>query len=168
MKPLTPLTTCGKRRYWTLGDVVNFDTFENILDLDDARDSNFSYNLMSEYFEFAEKTITSMDQAFRANLKELTTLSERLSESSTALGLVEVHETCQQLKQHCTQANPCLDENLDTQQGLIRVVEAIRMIQVCFGEAKIRVVRFIVIEHRAIASRRCLQPQANFATNRKV
>jgi osomolarity two-component system phosphorelay intermediate protein YPD1 len=46
-----------------LGEAVDMNTFNQILEMDDPGDHEFSYSLVFGFFEQAEETFESMDAA---------------------------------------------------------------------------------------------------------
>lgn len=44
-------------------DIIDTDTFDQLLDMDDEEDHEFSYSIVVNYFEQAEATFKSMDTA---------------------------------------------------------------------------------------------------------
>lgn len=44
-------------------DLIDMNTFEQLLDMDDEDDHEFSYSIVNNYFEQAETTFNDMDEA---------------------------------------------------------------------------------------------------------
>lgn len=44
-------------------DIIDMDTFEQLLEMDEEDDHDFSYGIVDNYFEQAEATFTEMDDA---------------------------------------------------------------------------------------------------------
>jgi osomolarity two-component system phosphorelay intermediate protein YPD1 len=44
-------------------DLIDMNTFEQLLDMDDEDDHEFSYSIVLNYFEQAEQTFKDMDAA---------------------------------------------------------------------------------------------------------
>ena len=47
----------------TMEDLIDTNTFDQLLDMDDEEDHEFSYSLVVNYFEQAEETFKDMDAA---------------------------------------------------------------------------------------------------------
>ncbi|KAG0318395.1 hypothetical protein BGZ99_005709 [Dissophora globulifera] len=72
-------------------DIIDHTTFDQLLEMDDEEDHEFSKSLVWNYFEQAEKTFTEMDEAM---------LGHFLKGSSAALGLTKVKESCEKLQHY--------------------------------------------------------------------
>ncbi|CAG8796610.1 18767_t:CDS:2, partial [Dentiscutata erythropus] len=58
-------------------DLLDHETFDQLLEMDDDDDHNFSKSIVWHYFEQAESTFSEMDQAFiHFNSKEINMLNE--------------------------------------------------------------------------------------------
>ena len=44
-------------------ELIDMNTFDQLLDMDDEEDHEFSYSIVLNYFEQAEQTFTDMDDA---------------------------------------------------------------------------------------------------------
>ncbi|KAG1413672.1 hypothetical protein G6F58_007353 [Rhizopus delemar] len=74
-------------------------TFDQLLDMDDEDDHEFSYSIVLNYFEQAEATFKDMDKALKnKDLKELSQLGHFLKGSSAAIGLKKVKSTCEKIQ----------------------------------------------------------------------
>lgn len=105
--------TSGKEQ--TLSDVVDMPTFEQILEMDEPGDNEFSMSIVFGFFDQAEETFATMDkQLLEGNLKELSDLGHFLKGSSATLGLVKVRDGCEHIqrygKQENTDGSPLPDE----------------------------------------------------------
>jgi len=78
------------------GDVIDMETFEQILELDEDETHDFSYGMVVAYFSQASQTFTDMDNALKAEeLDKLSALGHFLKGSSAALGVTKVQATCE-------------------------------------------------------------------------
>jgi len=81
--------------------LVDMDTFEQLLDMDDDAEHSFSKGLVWDYFSQASTTFEEMDAAVKA--KDLLTLSRKghfLKGSSAALGLNKVKASCEKMQNY--------------------------------------------------------------------
>ncbi|KAL7424771.1 Phosphorelay intermediate protein [Cryptotrichosporon argae] len=89
--------------------IIDMETFNQIREMDDEDDEDgggneFSKSIVEGYFEQAETTFKSMEDAFAArDLTKLGALGHFLKGSSAALGIVKVQATCERMQHygHC-------------------------------------------------------------------
>ncbi|TCD66641.1 hypothetical protein EIP91_001109 [Steccherinum ochraceum] len=80
-------------------DVIDMETFEQILELDDGETREFSHEMVKEYFKQAEKTFDDMQEAFnKDDLDELSKRGHFLKGSSAALGISKVQASCEMIQ----------------------------------------------------------------------
>ncbi|KAI8883344.1 histidine-phosphotransfer domain, HPT domain-containing protein [Backusella circina FSU 941] len=80
-------------------DLIDMNTFDQLLDMDDEDDHEFSYSIVLNYFEQAEQTFNDMDAALeKKDLPELSRLGHFLKGSSAAIGLKKVKATCEKIQ----------------------------------------------------------------------
>ncbi|CAG8486692.1 10772_t:CDS:2 [Paraglomus occultum] len=82
-------------------ELIDHETFDQLLDMDDDENFAFSKGIVSEYFKQAEQTFKQMDDYFKEeNLDELSKLGHFLKGSSAAIGLTKVKGICEKI-QYC-------------------------------------------------------------------
>ncbi|KAG0353776.1 signal transduction histidine kinase [Gamsiella multidivaricata] len=82
-------------------DIIDHTTFDQLLEMDDEEDHEFSRSLVWNYFEQAEKTFEDMDEAMqKLDFADLSRLGHFLKGSSAALGLSKVKESCEKLQHY--------------------------------------------------------------------
>ncbi|KAF8499375.1 signal transduction histidine kinase [Gautieria morchelliformis] len=80
-------------------DIIDMDTFNQILDLDEEDNNEFSSGMAWAYFEQAAATFGDMDSAFAdSSLPTLASLGHFLKGSSAALGVQKVQRSCEQIQ----------------------------------------------------------------------
>ncbi|KAF8273426.1 signal transduction histidine kinase, partial [Lactarius quietus] len=80
---------------------IDISVFEQILELDDEDDTEFSQGMVNDYFSQAEKTFTDMDKALEEKeLETLSSLGHFLKGSSAALGLCKVQSSCEEIQHY--------------------------------------------------------------------
>ncbi|CAO3660990.1 unnamed protein product [Rhizopus stolonifer] len=83
----------------SIDDLIDMNTFDQLLDMDDEDDHEFSYSIVLNYFEQAEATFKDMDEALKKkDLQELSRLGHFLKGSSAAIGLKKVKATCEKIQ----------------------------------------------------------------------
>ncbi|KAF9998529.1 hypothetical protein BGZ79_007795 [Entomortierella chlamydospora] len=81
--------------------IIDHTTFDQLLEMDDEEDHEFSKSLVWNYFEQAEKTFGDMDEAMKKlDFPDLSRLGHFLKGSSAALGLTKVKESCEKLQHY--------------------------------------------------------------------
>ncbi|KAF9580235.1 hypothetical protein BGW38_003196 [Lunasporangiospora selenospora] len=79
--------------------IIDHQTFDQLLEMDDEEDHEFSRSLVWNYFEQAQKTFDDMDKAMKKlDFPDLSRLGHFLKGSSAALGLTKVKESCEKLQ----------------------------------------------------------------------
>ncbi|CAO3574949.1 unnamed protein product [Mortierella alpina] len=82
-------------------DIIDHTTFDQLLEMDDEEDHEFSKSLVWNYFEQAEKTFQDMEEAMtKLDFPDLSRLGHFLKGSSAALGLTKVKESCEKLQHY--------------------------------------------------------------------
>ncbi|KAI9321348.1 signal transduction histidine kinase [Dichotomocladium elegans] len=90
-------------------NLIDMNIFDQLLDMDDEEDHEFSFNIVNNYFEQAVETFKNMDEALdKRDLPELSRLGHFLKGSSAAIGLKQVQATCEKI-QHI---GNCQDEQI--------------------------------------------------------
>ncbi|KAF9303503.1 hypothetical protein BGZ74_003634 [Mortierella antarctica] len=81
--------------------IIDHTTFDQLLEMDDEEDHEFSKSLVWNYFEQAEKTFDDMNEAMKKlDFPDLSRLGHFLKGSSAALGLTKVKESCEKLQHY--------------------------------------------------------------------
>ncbi|EGD98001.1 hypothetical protein TESG_05298 [Trichophyton tonsurans CBS 112818] len=80
---------------------LDVGTFEQILEMDDDEDRDFSRSIVYGFFEQAEATFTQMESAISdEDLDELSQLGHFLKGSSATLGLTKVKDACEKIQNY--------------------------------------------------------------------
>ncbi|RMJ25616.1 Phosphotransmitter protein Ypd1 [Aspergillus sp. HF37] len=84
-----------------MGDSIDKSTFEQILEMDDDEERDFSKGIVYGYFDQAEGTFDKMGKALNdKKLAELSSLGHFLKGSSATLGLNKVKEACEKIQHY--------------------------------------------------------------------
>ncbi|KAL1950113.1 hypothetical protein VTO73DRAFT_5236 [Trametes versicolor] len=82
-------------------NVIDFETFTQILDLDEDDTHDFSLGMAEAYFAQASTTFVDMDNAFESkDLAKLSSLGHFLKGSSAALGVSAVQASCEDIQHY--------------------------------------------------------------------
>jgi len=80
-------------------DSLDQSTFEQILEMDDDREREFSRSIVYGFFDQAESTFVKMEKAISVkDLTELSQLGHFLKGSSATLGLTKVKDACEKIQ----------------------------------------------------------------------
>jgi len=81
------------------GDSIDTATFEQILEMDDDEDRDFSKSIVFDFFTQAESTFDKMDSNLaQKDLAQLSALGHFLKGSSATLGLTKVKDACEKIQ----------------------------------------------------------------------
>ncbi|KAJ5737946.1 signal transduction histidine kinase [Penicillium malachiteum] len=80
-------------------DIIDASTFEQILEMDDDDDRDFSKGIVYGFFDQAKTTFEKMESAVeKKQLDELSSLGHFLKGSSATLGLTNVKDGCEKIQ----------------------------------------------------------------------
>lgn len=82
-------------------DLIDESTFEQILEMDDDDDRDFSKGIVYGFFDQAHNTFEKMETALEGKkLEELSQLGHFLKGSSATLGLTNVKDACEKIQHY--------------------------------------------------------------------
>ncbi|KAG5998908.1 hypothetical protein E4U43_002345 [Claviceps pusilla] len=116
-------------------------TFEQILEMDDPDDCEFSHSIVFGFFTQAEETFVKMDTAIEEkDLEQLSELGHFLKGSSATLGMVKVRDGCEKIQRFGKNENVDGSEEPDSDLCLKRIVEAFETVKEDYNdvEAKLK------------------------------
>lgn len=120
------------------GENIDMPTFEQILEMDEEDDRDFSRSIVTGFFDQAKTTFINMDKALESkDLPSLSSLGHFLKGSSAALGLTKVKSSCEKI-QHFGQKKDhegVADED-DEDICLQRIEETIKILKKDYREAE--------------------------------
>ncbi|KAL2759377.1 hypothetical protein ACRALDRAFT_2038255 [Sodiomyces alcalophilus JCM 7366] len=113
-----------------LGDSVDYTTFEQILEMDDDDERDFSRSIVFGFFEQAEETFVTMQKALDdKDLEELSQLGHFLKGSSATLGLVHVRDSCEKIQRYGKGQNEDGSDVNDNELCLKRIGETLKTLR---------------------------------------
>lgn len=120
-----------------LGPAVDMNTFNQILEMDDPGDYEFSHSLVFGFFEQAEETFASMDKALEEkDLEKLSSLGHFLKGSSATLGLVRVRDGCEKIQRFGKKENVDGSPEPDEELCLSRIDEALKVVKTDYKDVQ--------------------------------
>lgn len=82
-------------------DCIDQPTFEQILEMDDDKEREFSRSIVYGFFDQAENTFVKMEHAISVrDLHELSQLGHFLKGSSATLGLTKIKDACEKIQHY--------------------------------------------------------------------
>ncbi|KAH7099421.1 histidine-phosphotransfer domain, HPT domain-containing protein [Auriculariales sp. MPI-PUGE-AT-0066] len=117
-------------------DIINMDIFDQILELEDGDNYEFSVGMTQQYLDQAESTFKDMDAAFdKKDLKQLKDLGHFLKGSSSALGISKVQHSCEIIYNYGKCRNATNTKDITEDVALNRVAPVILRVKAEFREA---------------------------------
>ncbi|KAI0092302.1 histidine-phosphotransfer domain, HPT domain-containing protein, partial [Irpex rosettiformis] len=117
--------------------VVDMDTFEQILELDEDDEREFSSEMVWQYFEQAEQAFADMDTKLEEkSLSALSSLGHYLKGSSAALGVARVQATCERIQHYGQRWDEDKKVALSEKAALDKITESIKCGRGEYKEAK--------------------------------
>ncbi|KKK15117.1 hypothetical protein ARAM_006307 [Aspergillus rambellii] len=84
-----------------MADTIDQSTFEQILEMDDEGENDFSKGIVYGFFDQAEVTFKKMETAIKEeSLVELSSLGHFLKGSSATIGLTKVKDACEKIQNY--------------------------------------------------------------------
>ncbi|KYK58421.1 putative histidine phosphotransferase HPT1p [Drechmeria coniospora] len=122
-----------------LGDAVDMSTFNQILEMDEPGDHEFSASIVFGFFEQAEETFASMATALKEkDLDQLSQLGHFLKGSSATLGFVKVRDGCEKIQRYGKNENEDGSEEPDSELCLKRITEALAVVRTDYKDVEKR------------------------------
>ncbi|KAG6018836.1 hypothetical protein E4U41_003546 [Claviceps citrina] len=112
------------------GDGIDATTFDQILEMDDPDDNEFSQSIVFGFFSQAEETFTKMDTAIEdKNLDQLSELGHFLKGSSATLGMTKVRDGCEKIQRYGKNENLDGSDQPDSDLCLQRIIDALKIVK---------------------------------------
>ncbi|PHH82959.1 hypothetical protein CDD82_4177 [Ophiocordyceps australis] len=123
-------------------DAVDMSIFNQILEMDEPDDHEFSHSIVFGFFDQAEETFESMDTSLKEkDLKKLSSLGHFLKGSSATLGLIRVQKGCEQIQQYGKNENPDGGPEPDSEVCLKRITDALEAVKTDYYDVKLKLER---------------------------
>jgi len=134
---MAPADTAKAAKQHKLSDVLDMNTFEQILEMDEEGDNEFSTSIVDGFLDQAEETFVQMDKALEAKqLEELSSLGHFLKGSSATLGLVKIRDGCENIQRYGKQENTDGSPLPDADKCLKLIDETLQSVKGDFTHAK--------------------------------
>lgn len=117
-------------------DPIDMETFQQILELDEEDDREFSKDMVWAYFTQAKQTFEDLDDALNTkDLPKLSSLGHFLKGSSAALGVYKVQASCEKIQHYGLQRDEDRDVDIGADEALKLIQEALDKIRVDYAVA---------------------------------
>ncbi|KAF6757546.1 histidine-phosphotransfer domain HPT domain-containing protein [Ephemerocybe angulata] len=117
-------------------DPIDMETFQQILELDEEDDREFSKDMVWAYFTQAKQTFKDLDDALKTkDLPKLSSLGHFLKGSSAALGVYKVQASCEKIQHYGLQRDEDRDVDIGADEALKLIQEALDKIRVDYAVA---------------------------------
>jgi len=117
--------------------VVDMNTFRQILDLDEDGDHEFSLSMVNDYIKQAEDTLQKLDKSFKdKNLSELYALGHFFKGSSAAIGLAKVQASCEKIQHYGVLRDEEAKRDLTPGEALDKIKNQLAQLREEYAEAK--------------------------------
>ncbi|KAI8583723.1 hypothetical protein K450DRAFT_222470 [Umbelopsis ramanniana AG] len=118
-------------------DLLDMATFDQLLDMDDEEDHEFSKSIVWDYFKQAEATFEDMDGALeKKDLSELSRLGHFLKGSSAAIGLRMVKATCEKIQNIGNLKDETGISTIDSEEALKQIAPLLPLVNKEYKAAK--------------------------------
>jgi osomolarity two-component system phosphorelay intermediate protein YPD1 len=119
------------------GDHIDVDTFEQILEMDEPDDHEFSQSIVFGFFDQAEETFVQIEEALeKKDLPDLSSLGHFLKGSSATLGLAKVRDGCEKMQRYGKKENVDGSPEDDEEICLQRIKEAFEAVKTDYQEVE--------------------------------
>jgi len=116
--------------------MLEMETFQQILDLDDDDERSFSRNIVHGFFEQAEQTFNEMDMYIqKKDLPKLSSLGHFLKGSSATLGLIKLKDSCERIQNLGTTREGKAEEQIlkDMEATLVTMKHDYKQVKMTLG-----------------------------------
>ncbi|KIJ54969.1 hypothetical protein M422DRAFT_58233 [Sphaerobolus stellatus SS14] len=113
------------------------EALEQILELDEGDNHEFSKEMAWAYFEQARSTFDEMDAAFNAqDLPKLSSLGHFLKGSSAALGVSKVQRSCERIQHYGDLRDEEANVDITPQDALARMAKLLKSVKKEYVQAE--------------------------------
>lgn len=118
-------------------DIIDMDTFGQLLEMDDEDDRTFSQEIVWNFFEQAITTFQEMDEALtEEDLPKLSTLGHFLKGSSAAVGVIRVRDGCEAMQHLGKQHDEAGVMDISREEALKRVQKTLEDVKSAYTVAE--------------------------------
>lgn len=124
-------------------DLVDHAIFDQLLEMDDDDEREFSKSIVWNFFEQAETTFKQIEEALESkNLAELSSLGHFLKGSSAALGLTKVKDSCERMQHYGAKKNADGSGSIKDEDALEKIQATLTQVKSEYTEAEAYLKKF--------------------------
>lgn len=117
--------------------IIDMETFNQLLEIDDDDSRDFSKGLAQQYVEQAASTFDDMDDALsQKDLDRLSKLGHFLKGSSASIGLVAVSKSCAAMQNYGSLLDESGSDKIDSETALSKCADLLKTLKVDQEKAK--------------------------------
>jgi len=118
--------------------LIDSETFQQILDMDDDEAMEFSRTIVEEFFSQASITLNELANSIKiGDLPQVTSKGHFLKGSSATLGFVKVRDSCEKIQHLGNELDEAgLKHIKDKAESIKRITNALRDLSIDIGEVK--------------------------------
>ncbi|KAL2110939.1 hypothetical protein VUR80DRAFT_500 [Thermomyces stellatus] len=116
---------------------IDVPTFEQILEMDDDEDREFSRALVFEFLYQAKDTFQKIEGSLaEKDLKALSHQGHYLKGSSATLGLIKIRDNCEKIQRYGSKENPDGTPEPDGDLCLTRITDTLKVLRSDFNDVR--------------------------------
>jgi len=139
----TPTQNPGE---WTPGlteDFLDATTFEQLLEMDDDDEREFSKGIVWNYFDQVKGSFAPIEEGIRKrDFHALSSLGHYLKGSSAAVGLVKLKASCEKIQNYGNKLDETGNTSIAEDDALAKIAEVLVVTKKDFRDAEIWLKRF--------------------------
>ncbi|KAI5786714.1 signal transduction histidine kinase [Pyronema domesticum] len=117
--------------------MIDMATFDQILEMDDDDDKEFSRAIVTGFLEQAHETFEKMEESLTdKDLSALSSLGHFLKGSSATLGLINVKDYCEKIQHFGSQKDETGLRDLEEDECLESIKDSLKQMRVEFDRAE--------------------------------
>ncbi|KAL1921652.1 uncharacterized protein VTP21DRAFT_10294 [Calcarisporiella thermophila] len=119
-------------------DIIDRTTFDQLLEMDDDDERDFSKSIVWDYFDQAQATFKDMDNSLeKKDLEALSRLGHFLKGSSAALGLTKVKASCEKIQHNGNLKDATGTTTIGEQEALQLVTNLLKQVKREYKQAEV-------------------------------
>jgi osomolarity two-component system phosphorelay intermediate protein YPD1 len=131
---------------WTPGlteDFLDATTFEQLLEMDDDDEREFSKGIVWNYFDQVKGSFAPIEEGIRKrDFLALSSLGHFLKGSSAAVGLIKLKASCEKIQNYGNKLDETGNTSIDEDDALAKIADVLVVTKKDFKDAEIWLKRF--------------------------
>jgi len=124
-------------------DFLDATTFEQLLEMDDDEEREFSKGIVWNYFEQVEGSFAPIEEGIqKRDFHSLSSLGHFLKGSSAAVGLIKLKASCEKIQNYGNKLDETGNHSISEDDALKKIAEVLVVTKKDFRDAEIWLKRF--------------------------